>query len=88
MSCNTYCGLQERLIQLESLIRNAKYKTPLTGFDYFLSKATHKLAQVTNYFVYNKSTGEEVHVSFQLLSDQSIRVQSNVDLINHILILS
>lgn len=88
MSCSTGCdGLKERLIQLELLIYNCGYKTLLNGFEFFLSKAKHKMMKVTNYFVYNKATGKQVHVEFTLLTDQSIKINSNVDLTNHILIL-
>jgi len=89
MSCSTGCDtLKDRLLQLEQLIYNCSYKTPLTGTEFFLSKAKHKMAQVTNYFVYNKTTGKQVHVEFILMSDQSITIKSNVNLINHILILT
>lgn len=89
MSCQNGCdGVKERLIQLEKLIYNSAYSTPLSGVEFFLPQNRHKLNRVTSYLVYNKITGRELTIEFALLSDKSIKINSNVPLTDYILILS
>ena len=62
------------------------YNTTLFGYSLFIPKNTHKLNFVRGYLCLDP-TGNSVKIEFDVLSDQSIQINSNILLDNHKLII-
>lgn len=73
------------LLQQQLYLQSYKVKLP-DAFTYTVNSTKHKMKNIRGYLMLSP-LGEEVIVSFKVLSDKSVKIDSNINLLNSTLIL-
>lgn len=88
MSLND-CQVIERLNELQAQIYNINkiYKTPISGFSYTITPATHGLTLGVRGYLLLDPQGNSVIIAFRVLQDGTVTINSTIDLTGDILYL-
>lgn len=87
MSNVEICNINNKIDAIQKQLYKSTYSTKLPeGLVAFIPPYKHNLTQIKGYIVFNPE-GEEIEVSFKILSDKSVQIESNISLLSCKLIL-